>query len=172
MHPVAQAVNRQPLTGPGFAPGLFTCDLWWTKWHWDRFFSEFFGFSPVRIIPPWLSMLISHLGDGQWARWWPQFWDTVWLHRHEQDKHIIPWKRFKCDVIDLVKTQTQCHVLKKSWVGTVLICESCNFCAIDFKAQVHELLARRSGIMTVSNICWKQNCEEHWFRRNNNFCRK
>jgi hypothetical protein len=20
-------------------------DLWWTKWHWDRFFSEFFGFS-------------------------------------------------------------------------------------------------------------------------------
>jgi hypothetical protein len=21
--------------------------LWWTKWHWDRFFSEYFGFSPV-----------------------------------------------------------------------------------------------------------------------------
>jgi hypothetical protein len=20
-------------------------DLWWTKWHWVRFFSEFFGFS-------------------------------------------------------------------------------------------------------------------------------
>jgi hypothetical protein len=20
-------------------------DLWWTKWHWDRFFSEFFGFA-------------------------------------------------------------------------------------------------------------------------------
>jgi hypothetical protein len=19
-------------------------DLWWTKWHWDRFFSEFFNF--------------------------------------------------------------------------------------------------------------------------------
>jgi hypothetical protein len=19
-------------------------DLWWTKWHWDRFFSEYFGF--------------------------------------------------------------------------------------------------------------------------------
>jgi hypothetical protein len=19
-------------------------DLWWTKWHWDRFFPEFFGF--------------------------------------------------------------------------------------------------------------------------------
>jgi hypothetical protein len=20
-------------------------DLWWTKWHWDRFFPEYFGFS-------------------------------------------------------------------------------------------------------------------------------
>jgi hypothetical protein len=20
-------------------------DLWWAKWHWDRFFSEFFSFS-------------------------------------------------------------------------------------------------------------------------------
>jgi hypothetical protein len=20
-------------------------DLWWTKWHWDRFFTEFFSFS-------------------------------------------------------------------------------------------------------------------------------
>jgi hypothetical protein len=27
-------------------------DLWWTKWHWDRFFS-------VSIIPPWLSILTS-----------------------------------------------------------------------------------------------------------------
>jgi hypothetical protein len=26
-------------------------DLWWTKWHWDRFFSEFFRFSPVIFIP-------------------------------------------------------------------------------------------------------------------------
>jgi hypothetical protein len=34
-------------------------DLWWTKWHWDRFLSEFFGFplsisfhrrSPTHII--------------------------------------------------------------------------------------------------------------------------
>jgi hypothetical protein len=23
-------------------------DLWWTKWHWDRFFPEYFGF-PVSI---------------------------------------------------------------------------------------------------------------------------
>jgi hypothetical protein len=24
---------------------LSVWDLWWTKWHWDRFFSEYFGFS-------------------------------------------------------------------------------------------------------------------------------
>jgi hypothetical protein len=23
-------------------------DLWWTKWHWDRFLSEYFGF-PLSI---------------------------------------------------------------------------------------------------------------------------
>ena len=23
-------------------------DLWWTKWHWDRFFPEYFGF-PLSI---------------------------------------------------------------------------------------------------------------------------
>jgi hypothetical protein len=23
-------------------------DLWWTKWHWDRFFSEYFSF-PLSI---------------------------------------------------------------------------------------------------------------------------
>jgi hypothetical protein len=28
---------------PGFAPGQSMWDLWWTKWHWDMFFSEFFG---------------------------------------------------------------------------------------------------------------------------------
>jgi hypothetical protein len=26
-------------------------DLLWTKWHWDRFFPEYFGFSPVNFIP-------------------------------------------------------------------------------------------------------------------------
>jgi hypothetical protein len=30
---------------PGFAPGQSIWDLWWKKWHWDRFFSEFFGFT-------------------------------------------------------------------------------------------------------------------------------
>jgi hypothetical protein len=30
--------------GPGLYPGHSMWDLWWTKWYWDRFFSEFFGF--------------------------------------------------------------------------------------------------------------------------------
>jgi hypothetical protein len=32
------------------------------KWHWDRFFSEFFGFPRKYIIPPSLSTLISFGG--------------------------------------------------------------------------------------------------------------
>jgi hypothetical protein len=30
---------------PGFAPGKAMRDFWWTNWHWDRFFSEFFRFT-------------------------------------------------------------------------------------------------------------------------------
>jgi hypothetical protein len=32
----------------GFDPGQSIWDLWWTKWHWDRFFPEYFGF-PLSI---------------------------------------------------------------------------------------------------------------------------
>jgi hypothetical protein len=34
--------------GPGSIPGRSMWDLWWTKWHWDRFLSEYFGF-PLSI---------------------------------------------------------------------------------------------------------------------------
>jgi hypothetical protein len=37
---------------PRFTPSQCMWDLWWIKWHWDRFF-------PVNIIPPSLSKLIS-----------------------------------------------------------------------------------------------------------------
>jgi hypothetical protein len=30
--------------GPGSIPGQFVWDLWWTKWHWDRVFPEYFSF--------------------------------------------------------------------------------------------------------------------------------
>jgi hypothetical protein len=32
----------------GSIPGQSMWDLWWTKWHWDRFFPEYFGF-PLSI---------------------------------------------------------------------------------------------------------------------------
>jgi hypothetical protein len=34
--------------GPGSILGQSMWDLWWTKWHWDKFFSEYFGF-PLSI---------------------------------------------------------------------------------------------------------------------------
>jgi hypothetical protein len=33
---------------PGFSPRSIQWDLWWAKWHWDRVFSECFGF-PLSI---------------------------------------------------------------------------------------------------------------------------
>jgi hypothetical protein len=51
--------------GPGSHPGQSMWDLWWTKWHWDRSFSEFFSF-PVNIISLWLHTHISS-GDKQKA---------------------------------------------------------------------------------------------------------
>jgi hypothetical protein len=52
--------------------GQSTWDLLWTKWRWDRFFSEFFGFTLSASFHR-CSILIYHLGDEQQARWWPQF---------------------------------------------------------------------------------------------------
>jgi hypothetical protein len=37
---IAQAVSSRLLTAEAWVRG----DLWCTKWHWDRLFSEFFGF--------------------------------------------------------------------------------------------------------------------------------
>jgi hypothetical protein len=43
---MAQAVSRRsPRGGLGSIPGQ---SMWWTKWHWDRFFPEYFGF-PLSI---------------------------------------------------------------------------------------------------------------------------
>jgi hypothetical protein len=33
-----------PPRRPGSIPGQSIWDLWWTKWHWHRFFPEYFGF--------------------------------------------------------------------------------------------------------------------------------
>jgi hypothetical protein len=42
-------------------------ELWWKNQE----------FSPADIIPPWLSMLIYHLGGEQYTCWWSQFRDSL-----------------------------------------------------------------------------------------------
>jgi hypothetical protein len=43
---MAQAVSRRPLTAEARVRSRIKSmwDLWWTKWQWDRFFPEYFGF--------------------------------------------------------------------------------------------------------------------------------
>jgi hypothetical protein len=57
-------------------------DLWWMKWHWGLFLSEFFQFFPVNIIPPYWPTY--HPREEQNAHWWPQFRDVVSPREHEQ----------------------------------------------------------------------------------------
>jgi hypothetical protein len=47
---MAQVVSRRPLTAEARVRSRVRSmwDLWWTKWHWDRFFSQHFGF-PLSI---------------------------------------------------------------------------------------------------------------------------
>jgi hypothetical protein len=42
------------LRGHFSVPDQSMLDLWWTKWHWNRFFLLALCFSPVNIIPPML----------------------------------------------------------------------------------------------------------------------
>jgi len=42
-------------TEPGSVTVQSAWDLWWTKWHCDRFFSQYFSFPPVSVYPPMLS---------------------------------------------------------------------------------------------------------------------
>lgn len=39
-------------TGPGSVLGHYMWDMLWTKWHWDRFLSDYLSFPPIIIIPP------------------------------------------------------------------------------------------------------------------------
>jgi hypothetical protein len=39
----------------GLSPAQSVWDLWWAKWHWDRFFPEHFGF-PLSISFHWCSI--------------------------------------------------------------------------------------------------------------------
>ena len=46
--------------GPASILGQSMWDLWWTKWHRDRFFSEYFGF-PLSISFHWCSITRKNL---------------------------------------------------------------------------------------------------------------
>jgi hypothetical protein len=62
-------------------------DLWWAKWHWERFFSEFFGFS-VNISFHRRSPHSYHLGVEQYVRQWQQFGDVVSPHNNKS-KYVL-----------------------------------------------------------------------------------
>jgi hypothetical protein len=53
---------------PGFVPGSVYVEFLVDKMALGQVFLEFFVLLLVNIIPPWLSILIYHLGDEQQAR--------------------------------------------------------------------------------------------------------
>jgi hypothetical protein len=57
---MAQAVSRRPVTAEARvrSRGQSMWDLWWTKWHWDSFFPEYFGFS-LSISFQWCSIKLE-----------------------------------------------------------------------------------------------------------------
>jgi hypothetical protein len=55
------SVDGLPLRGPGSIPDNFIWDLLWTKWCWDRFFSEYFRSTPpVSCLVTPHSSVITH----------------------------------------------------------------------------------------------------------------
>jgi hypothetical protein len=46
------------------APVQFMWNLWWTEWHWDRFFSQAMQIFSVTVIPPVLNIHISFICFG------------------------------------------------------------------------------------------------------------
>jgi hypothetical protein len=81
-----------PPRRPVSIPGQSIWDLWWTKWHWDRFFPEYFGF-PLSIsfhrcsitrkrtkkgqkLTPWRRVLPHKLTDPQLVKNFPACYGT------------------------------------------------------------------------------------------------
>jgi hypothetical protein len=60
----SSSLSHGPHCGvPGLCPGESIRDLWWKKWHWYKFYSEFFGF-PCQYHS--IMALHSHVSGG-WA---------------------------------------------------------------------------------------------------------
>jgi branched-subunit amino acid transport protein len=75
-----QLVAGLSLQWVGFTPrsvhAVFVVD----KMALGQVFLQVLQFSPVNIIPLWLSILIYHMGGEQQAHWWLQFRDVVSPH--------------------------------------------------------------------------------------------
>jgi hypothetical protein len=75
---MTQAVSRRPITTEATVrTWVSSCEICGGQSGTET------GF-PVNI-----SMLIYHVGDEQYARWWPQFRDVVSPHRSEQQQQVL-----------------------------------------------------------------------------------
>jgi hypothetical protein len=85
--------NKRPAShrrGPGLRPGQSMWDLWWTKWHWDRFFSKSFGF--LLSISFLRCSIFIHMSPGVWTKCplGAKFRrDTVPPYRNNNNKIIV-----------------------------------------------------------------------------------
>jgi hypothetical protein len=61
---VAYFKNFETHKVPGSRLGQFIWDMWWTTWHWDRYFLRVLRFSSVNIIPSWLH---AHVSSERWT---------------------------------------------------------------------------------------------------------
>jgi hypothetical protein len=86
---MAQAVSRRARTRASTVRGRrltawAVWGLWWTKWFWDRFFSELFGF-PLPVSFHLCSIVLCHqrMNNRPVAG---RSSETVLPHRHEQQQ--------------------------------------------------------------------------------------
>jgi hypothetical protein len=118
-------------------------DLWWTKWHWERVFSESFGF-PLSISFHRCSIL-TRVSPGGWTRGLlgAQFHrDIVSLHRNSVTTRELCWQRTEgqCFIIDIYHVHICVHSISARKYN------SCNYL---------NLLLRKSHI---SDLCPRDTC--------------
>jgi hypothetical protein len=83
--------------GPGSTTGQSTRNVWWTKWHWDRFFSDYFRFPLVSIIPPmfheWLQIKYAYTIPGR---------DVATVHNTSDSDSFIK-AQYELTMVNLLK---------------------------------------------------------------------
>jgi hypothetical protein len=85
---MAQAVSHRPPNAEARVQSRVSMwDLWWTKWHWDRFFPEYFGF-PLSISFHRCS-ITRKIGNNLIII----FIFITWLHNKHLSRDPIPQKK-------------------------------------------------------------------------------